>query len=119
MHTQTEKSTFKREVKTGNMMTLIAWIMLFSITDASFTDIGIRMGLVEEANPFAKTLYDWHWSAFYGFKVLLPLVLLLVYPSIRNTKWINRGIVICFIFYLLVNIYHLLWMGLAFYLTNM
>lgn len=121
MHIKTEKNTNLKKIKRKpvNMLTIITWIVLFSITDASFTDMGIRMGLVEEANPFAKTLYDWHWSAFYGFKVVLPLILLLVYPSIKNKKWINRGIVMCFIFYLLVNIYHLIWMGLAFYLTNL
>jgi hypothetical protein len=101
--------------RTVHVRAIIGWIILFSLTDAFFTDMGIRNGFVEEANPFAKSLYEWHWSAFYGFKVFLPILLFLVYPTIKNKKWINLGIVLCFSFYLLVNLYHFAWMGLVFY----
>lgn len=113
MNINNKEERLKRKMK---ISTMIAWIILFSLTDAFFTDMGIRYGFVEEANPFAKTLYDWHWTAFYGCKVLLPIILFLVYPTVKNKKWINRGIVMCFGFYLLVNLYHFAWMGLVLYL---
>lgn len=94
---------------------LIGWIILFSVTDAFFTHMGIHFNMVEEANPFAKVLYDQNILLFYGFKVILPILLFVAYPYIKSKKILNVASTICFIVYLLVNLYHLFWICLALY----
>ena len=102
--------------KQNKIQLLIEWIILFSLTDAFFTHMGIYLGLVAEANPFAKLLFETHLLLFYGFKVALPIILYVVYPKIKTKKVLNTGVIICFIAYLLVNLYHAFWIGMTIHL---
>jgi len=103
--------------KDNTIQRLIGWIILFSLTDALFTHMGIQFEVVEEANPFAKILFEAHLLLFYGFKVALPIILYAVYPKIKTKRMVNRGVIICFIAYLLVNLYHVFWIGMVYYLA--
>ncbi|MDG5786732.1 DUF5658 family protein [Evansella sp. AB-P1] len=92
--------------------TFIIFICCLSFTDALFTDIGIRLHIVEEWNPFANILYEKNTLIFYSYKTLLPLLLLALYPFLQSsTKLIDKLIVTTFSIYFFVNMYHLVWIG--------
>lgn len=94
-------------------LVLIYLILILSFTDAFFTDIGIRYFSVEEGNPFAKLLYDYNILVFYGYKIILPLILISIYQFAKNSKWVNTGIIICLGLYIFINIYHMYWLFLV------
>jgi hypothetical protein len=93
-----------------NVESLIKYLLILCFTDAAFTDYGIRHFMIEEANPFIKELYNWNIFIFYSYKVLLPMLLLAIYPKVTNSIFVNAAVILCFIFYMLVNIYHLSWL---------
>lgn len=95
------------------MRALLLWLLLFSLTDAIFTDIGIRLELIAELNPFVAWLYNRHAIAYYGVKLLFPVLFLLLYPQLSTRLWIRYSAAILFLLYLIVNLYHLLWVALA------
>ncbi|SFD84395.1 hypothetical protein SAMN05216378_1698 [Paenibacillus catalpae] len=92
---------------------MLLWLLFFSLTDAVFTDIGIRLELITELNPFVSWLYNWHSIAYYGVKLMFPILFLLIYPQLRTRLWIHYSAAILFLIYLVVNLYHLLWVALA------
>lgn len=92
---------------------LLLWLLFFSLTDALFTDIGIRLKLITELNPFVSWLYNWHSIAYYGVKLMFPVLFLVIYPQLSARLWIRYSAVILFLLYLFVNMYHLLWVALA------
>jgi hypothetical protein len=95
------------------MRAMLMWLFFFSLTDAVFTDIGIRLNLITEMNPFVSWLYDWHFAAYYGIKLILPLLFLLLFPQLKSRQWMHFSAVVLFLLYLFVNLYHLLWVTLA------
>ncbi|SEN09410.1 DUF5658 family protein [Paenibacillus sp. OV219] len=59
---------------------LITFILITSASDAILTDLGLRTGIIHEANPFMDWLYHQSPLAFFLFKVMLPLLLLFLIP---------------------------------------
>ncbi|MCM3628661.1 DUF5658 family protein [Paenibacillus glycanilyticus] len=92
---------------------MLLWLLFFSLTDAIFTDIGIRLELISELNPFVSWLYNWHSIAYYGVKLMFPVLFILIYPQLRTRQWIHYSAAALFLLYLIVNMYHLLWVILA------
>ncbi|GLX67991.1 DUF5658 family protein [Paenibacillus glycanilyticus] len=92
---------------------LLIGLLLFSLTDAIFTDIGIRLELITELNPFVSWLYNWHAIAYYGIKLMFPVLFMLLYPRLSSRLWIRYSAAFLFLLYLIVNLYHLVWVTLA------
>ncbi|MFA9558880.1 DUF5658 family protein [Evansella sp. AB-rgal1] len=102
-----------QHVVTINKLSIIKWIWLLSLLDALFTDVGLRLSFIEEANPLIRIIYEWNIIAFYAYKFVFPLLLLLLYPFTTNKKWIDRGIYISFFIYTLVVAYHFVWISIV------
>ncbi|WP_438448167.1 DUF5658 family protein [Gorillibacterium sp. sgz5001074] len=51
------------------------FLVIAGIVDASLTDLGLRLGLITEANPLMSQLYHSTVAGFYIVKILLPLIL--------------------------------------------
>ncbi|WP_425452763.1 DUF5658 family protein [Ammoniphilus oxalaticus] len=90
---------------------------MLSISDAVCTDLGIRFNLIDEANPLVKLMYETSIWLFYGCKIFFPLLLLIYYPTFNPTRRVKAVIATVTLVYILVNLYHLLWIAIAvFYL---
>lgn len=98
-------------IQKWDMKALLLGLLLLCFSDAAFTDIGLRFFLIEEMNPIVRHIYEWNIVSYYGVKLVLPLLLILIYYQLKNRKWINPFILATVAFYFLVNIYHLIWVS--------
>jgi len=98
-------------LKQWDLKPLLFGLLFLCFADAVFTDIGLRLSLIEELNPLVKKLYEWNIVSYYGMKLLLPLLLILIYYRMKNRFWINPCILVTVLIYFLVNIYHLIWIS--------
>ncbi|WP_139999042.1 MULTISPECIES: DUF5658 family protein [Paenibacillus] len=90
---------------------LLLGLLFLCFADAFFTDIGLRMQLIEEMNPLIKQVYDWNVAGYYSLKLVLPVLLFLLYCKTSSRKWINPCILLTTTLYFAVNIYHLIWIS--------
>nr|WP_275581988.1 DUF5658 family protein [Bacillus ectoiniformans] len=88
-------------------------MLSLSFFDALFTDVGLQHGVIEEGNPFAKFLYEIHWIAFYGWKLLLPLFLIWIYPLAASHRAVPIAMKTAVFIYAFLLIYHSCWLILA------
>ncbi|MGU3472613.1 DUF5658 family protein [Paenibacillus sp. D51F] len=89
------------------------WLLLvLSVFDAIATDAGIRLHAIQEANPFAALLYETHPALFYGYKIVLPSLLLLM-GGRTSSILLSRLILFAAVVYALLAAYHLAWIVLA------
>lgn len=87
----------------------VRWIVFLCFFDALATDVGIRMELVSEANPFARLLYETNVALFYICKVGLPLMLLLFVPYVRERAVLGWLFIFTGVVYALLALYHMGW----------
>ncbi|WP_127531799.1 DUF5658 family protein [Paenibacillus kobensis] len=99
---------FMDSVRLGTIM--LMGLTLLSLFDAIATDAGIRMQAVSEANPFAAALYEMHPVVFYGYKTVMPLMLLVLNRYIRRPSYITKLIMIVTLVYALLAVYHMAWL---------
>lgn len=90
-------------------MIYMRWLLLLSFMDAFCTDRGLRAGVIGESNPIALWMYETHVSLFYGWKVALPFLLMVLYPKIQHHTWIRRGALATFGLYVALFCYHVFW----------
>ncbi|MNC57354.1 hypothetical protein D3C75_1070110 [compost metagenome] len=91
-----------------------AFILIFaSFADAMLTDFGLRLGVISEANPFMRFLYDQAYPLFYGVKLALPLILLLISERTAPRKYHQTLIGTAFIIYTGVLLLHVRWMWIT------
>lgn len=100
-------------IKQWDLKPLLFGLLFLCFADAAFTDIGLRLFLIDELNPLVKRLYEWNIIGYYAMKMLLPLILILIYFRLKNRKWINPCILVTVTLYFIVNIYHLIWITYA------
>lgn len=96
-------------------------IVFLNITDIIFTRFLLKTGMYIEGNALIKNVVDDRVLS-YSIKTIIP-ALLMLYLYIRlksaNQRQLvraNRFINVVFILYVLINISHLVWIGLYFYL---
>ncbi|WP_078553391.1 DUF5658 family protein [Bacillus alkalicellulosilyticus] len=89
-------------------------LLLLSVADATFTDIGIKYFGVTEANPLMDYVYHQSIILFYAIKVALPCLLLLLIPYIFKNKKINVLFMGAIGLYFCIFLYHLGWLSLAY-----
>lgn len=87
------------------------WLAVLSLFDAAATDLGIRMQAIDEWNPFAGWLYEKDVALFYGVKLILPLLLLILLrqDGFNGSRRIGRLLGIAVVAYGAVACYHLGW----------
>ncbi|WP_217597914.1 DUF5658 family protein [Cohnella sp. GbtcB17] len=88
-------------------------LLILSVFDALATDCGIRLRLIQEANPIAKALYESNIVFFYGYKTLLPLLLLFLLRHAPERPIVRLGIALATALYAAVAIYHVFWIAFA------
>ncbi|MFC3801580.1 DUF5658 family protein [Cohnella sp. GCM10012308] len=88
-------------------------LLILSVFDALATDCGIRLQLIQEANPVAKALYESNVVLFYGYKTLLPLLLLFLLRHAPDRQIVRLGTALATALYAIVAIYHVVWIGVA------
>lgn len=86
-------------------------LLALAVLDALFTDIGLRLTVIEEANPLMRWIYEQHVVYFYSIKIGLPLVLLLLFQSLKPRRIfaLLLGPTVCL--YLFVLGIHLYWIA--------
>jgi hypothetical protein len=98
-------------IKEWDLKSLLFGLLFLCFADAAFTDIGLRLHLIEELNPLVKKLYEWNIAIYYAMKLLLPALLILIYYRMKNRMWINPCILVTVLLYFIVNLYHLIWIS--------
>ncbi|AZN40473.1 DUF5658 family protein [Paenibacillus albus] len=94
---------------------LITFILIASASDAVLTDLGLRSGIIQEANPFMDWLYHQSPLAFLLFKVMLPLLLLFLIPPKKVTKLLRSLMYITCSLYAVVLGMHGVWIATGYY----
>lgn len=77
--------------------------------DATFTDIGIRYGHIQEANPFIRSIYDFNVATFYLTKACLPILLFFLLQYTKPSLLIRNLLVVALIIYTIVIFLHISW----------
>lgn len=109
----------QKEDKLKNKFITSAFILfILCLIDAVTTDFGLRNDLVTEANPLMDWMYGENVFLFYAVKLAMPSFLIcLIYKyfdSLGKSKLIKWSYAFCFLSYVLVCIWHLIWIALAF-----
>ncbi|MTI71068.1 MAG: hypothetical protein FH751_12535 [Firmicutes bacterium] len=105
-----------------NILNKILLLFILNATDIVFTLILLNSGFCLEANPFMVNIVQSPLKSFI-FKIILPAILLM-YLTIRLKKANNHQlkvsnvlINIMTIFYLTINIFHLIWLSTLVFLV--
>jgi hypothetical protein len=81
------------------------------ILDYVLTYIGIRIGIIEEANPIMKWLFELSFMDGIIIRIAISILLLIPYYFIKKTriKIYNKLIIIVCVGYSLIFLLHLSW----------
>lgn len=88
-------------------------LLPLSLFDALATDAGIRLHLIQEANPIAKALYESNVFLFYAYKTMLPLLLLYLLRHTPERRLVRLGTALATLLYGVVALYHAGWILFA------
>jgi hypothetical protein len=88
---------------------LVLFIASASAIDALLTHIGIKLGIIQEANPLMDWLYERSETFFFLLKVSFPIMLLLILPQ-RISKPIRGLLLAACGVYLFVLSLHGVWL---------
>lgn len=88
------------------------WFLLFaSLLDALFTDTGLRVGGMVEANPLMRYIYEHAYVLFYPIKIALPCLLLFILPKLKTNRSIRFLLPTSVMIYGFVLFLHMCWMA--------
>lgn len=90
-----------------------AILLAAGLADAVLTDLGLRLQIITEANPFMRLIYMHAYPLFYGMKLILPLALLLLLPKFTPRKYHITLIGAACIIYAGVMLLHARWIMLT------
>jgi hypothetical protein len=96
---------------------LIAFVCIASLMDAMLTDIGLRLQLIDEANPLMRYLYEHSYLLFYGFKIILPLSLFFLAAKVGKRLLINSLFRLSAVVYAGILLLHYYWITTSLNLT--
>ncbi|WP_127587840.1 DUF5658 family protein [Paenibacillus koleovorans] len=89
---------------------LIAFVCVASCLDALLTDLGLRMGLIGEANPIMRFLYENSYYSFYALKIALPLSLFILAARVGQRLLIHRLFRFSAFVYAAILLLHTFWL---------
>jgi hypothetical protein len=85
-------------------------IFILTVADALFTTLGVKMGYVEEANPFLQKAFHASPEAVAIMAVMfVTALLMLIYKFHNNVKWLNFALLPLFIVKVGVLALHFNW----------
>lgn len=90
---------------------LIAFVTLASMMDAFLTDIGLRLQLIDEANPLMRFLYEHSYAGFYALKFLLPLSLFFLAARVGKRVLVSGLFRLSVIVYAGILLLHYYWIS--------
>lgn len=93
-------------------------LLLLSIADAIFTDLGLRHAVITELNPIMNSVYYTSISLFYVIKIILPVMLLIAIPYAFSSRLVKQTLTFALLIYFGVFIYHVGWTSYVFYLLS-
>lgn len=93
----------------------IKWLIILCFADAFFTDIGLVMNVIDEANPLIKWVYNQSIIIFYGVKMVLPAIFLVLVRLQPLSSIMQKGSSMLLILYVGINTYHIFWLSLTVY----
>lgn len=93
-------------------------LAILNAFDGLATAYGLHLDLVEEQNPVALYLWEKHPIVFIGSKLLLSMILL-YFPFFTNQaiwekKFWTATLVVLTTVYVLVDVIHVVWLGIYF-----
>ncbi|ARF17429.1 DUF5658 family protein [Sporosarcina ureae] len=80
------------------------------LLDAVFTDYGLRLGHIEEANLLVAFLYEQSIPLFYVVKLGLPLILLYVVTVSSSGIVVRIALTTALFIYIAVLFMHIFWL---------
>ncbi|PID22362.1 hypothetical protein CSV61_05800 [Sporosarcina sp. P3] len=83
------------------------------LLDAIFTDYGLRLGLIEEANLLVAFLYERSIPLFYIVKIGLPLILLYIVTISSSGIVVRISLTTALFIYIAVLFMHIFWLIMA------
>lgn len=86
---------------------LLKLVLLLNLFDALFTLVWVRTGLAYEANPLLRLLVSEHPLSFTSAKLALVSLGSWLLWRHRRQSLATAGILLAFVFYYLVLVYHL------------
>jgi len=89
----------------------IGFLFAANLADALLTDYGLRLGVINEANPLMNWLYTYSVAAFFIVKLALPGILLLIMLRYVRSMVITRLMVVACAFYLIILSMHGVWLA--------
>lgn len=108
------KLTITFTVSKLNKLILIGYILLvMSLIDAILTDYGLRLNLIDEANPLMRFAYESNVGYFYSIKLLLPIFLLLILRKLESTRLLKGMLFVTTGLYGIVMLIHVAWIFLS------
>ena len=106
--------TVKALPQSKNRMLNASFLLLcLSCIDAIFTDLGLRQGLIQEANPITRYIYDTDVFLFYLLKFCLPLLLLYLVTVVAPRFYLRFLVALSLLLYVLVICTHIFWIVLT------
>ncbi|MDO0823089.1 DUF5658 family protein [Desulfosporosinus nitroreducens] len=99
--------TYNQKIMIG-----IAIFMILSISDGALTLWGIRLGIIEEANPIMQWIMAKSTVGFMTIKLSIPIILGVVFWRIRRNsrKLVTYSLGVIVIVYTVVNMIHVYWL---------
>jgi len=96
-----------------NFFKIGAYLLLLSMLDAFFTDLGIRKSLITEANPLMNGIYERSIVSFYALKIIMPLLLVGILSKIQPSLFIKILIIVAASLYSAILLMHIMWINMA------
>jgi len=87
-------------------------IFIMTIADAIFTALGVKDGVIEEANPLLQSMFHASPELAAALVVVgVGLLLLLIYKVQHRIKWIGYGLGVMFAVKLWILLLHFNWIA--------
>ncbi|WP_397540287.1 DUF5658 family protein [Rummeliibacillus pycnus] len=83
------------------------------MSDALFTDIGIRNHLITEANPLMNWVYENSILLFYALKISMPILLIGILRNIQPSLLIRSLVIGVTAIYFAILFTHIWWIAIA------
>lgn len=90
-------------------MELCLFLLFAGLLDALFTHYGIAKGVIQEGNPLMRYLINKNWVLFYGMKIALPLILIVICNQHIRSRIVHHLLITAVVLYLAVLVYHFAW----------
>ncbi|WP_303968903.1 DUF5658 family protein [Sporosarcina ureae] len=100
-------------IQRNRLLNVAFLLVCLCLLDAVFTDCGLRLGYIEEANLLVAFMYDQSIALFYIVKLGLPLLLLYILAIRASGIIVRISLTTALFLYITVLFVHIFWLILA------